>query len=38
VLRGGSWSSDAENCRVSNRHYFSPDFRYYGYGFRLVRP
>jgi formylglycine-generating enzyme required for sulfatase activity/predicted Ser/Thr protein kinase len=38
VLRGGGWSINAGGCRVSNRHYFSPDFRYYGYGFRLVRP
>ena len=36
VLRGGSWYSYAKDCRVSNRSYTSPDFRYYGIGFRVV--
>ena len=36
VLRGGSWLNFAENCRVSNRGIFNPDYRYNNYGFRLV--
>ena len=36
VLRGGSWHGNAENCRVSNRSYFSPVHRDYYYGFRVV--
>ncbi len=34
VLRGGSWGSDASDCRVANRDYASPSSHY---GFRLVR-
>ncbi|MBR3831523.1 MAG: formylglycine-generating enzyme family protein [Muribaculaceae bacterium] len=36
VLRGGSWNGNAQYCRVSYRHFSSPDGRYYGGGFRLV--
>ena len=35
--RGGSWSSSADGCSVSYRHYCNPDGRYYYIGFRLVR-
>lgn len=35
VLRGGSWGSNAGNCRVSNRNRNSPDKREIDYGFRL---
>ena len=36
VLRGGSWSSNAKSCRVTNRNDVSPDNRNIYYGFRLV--
>jgi len=36
VLRGGSWNNHAQNCRVSYRHYSSPDSRGSGSGFRLT--
>lgn len=36
VLRGGSWSYDANVCRVSYRFSSTPSFRNYYYGFRLV--
>lgn len=36
VLRGGSWSYGARNCRVSNRGSSSPDYSFDRYGFRLV--
>ena len=36
VLRGGSWSSDARDCRVSDRSYYYPSYRNYVYGFRVV--
>lgn len=36
VLRGGSWNSPTENCRVSSRNSNPPSGRYYGGGFRLV--
>ena len=35
VLRGGSWLSDARNCRVSDRYFFHPGFRLDDIGFRL---
>jgi formylglycine-generating enzyme required for sulfatase activity len=38
VYRGGSWHSIGDNCRVASRNNGSPDFRYYGLGFRLVLP
>ena len=36
VLCGGSWISDANNCLVDSRSYYSPDSRYIGIGFRLA--
>ena len=36
VDRGGSWNSDARNCRVSNRFNNSPGDRDYDLGLRLV--
>ena len=38
VLRGGSWGSLAENCRVSNRSDYGPVRRRGSDGFRLVLP
>ncbi len=37
VLRGGSWGSSAENCRVASRDFnYNPDFRNYNGGFRVA--
>jgi formylglycine-generating enzyme required for sulfatase activity len=36
VVRGGSWSSSAEDCRCSSRHGFDPDDRYGHLGFRVT--
>lgn len=36
VRRGGSWSYNAWFCRVSDRYFNYPSFRYYCLGFRLV--
>ena len=36
VVRGGSWNSLAEYCRVSYRSYDQPDYRCSEIGFRLV--
>ena len=36
VLRGGGWYDNARYCRVSNRRYYNPSYRYYNYGFRVV--
>jgi len=36
VDRGGGWFSGARYCRVSNRGYDDPGYRYYGLGFRMV--
>lgn len=38
VLRGGSWSNRAWNCRVSCRISSGPNIRYEDSGFRLVLP
>lgn len=37
-LRGGSWDSNAYFCRAAYRIRSTPDYRYYGIGFRLVSP
>ncbi len=38
VLRGGSWGNDNSVAfRCARRNYYSPDFRYHGYGFRCSR-
>jgi formylglycine-generating enzyme required for sulfatase activity len=37
ACRGGSWSNSADACRVANRSYHSPEFRYHAIGFRVVR-
>ena len=36
VLRGGSWSYYAGNCRVSRRYHFNPGFRSNSRGLRLA--
>jgi len=36
VIRGGSWASDADFCRVAFRFRYNPDDRAYYYGFRPV--
>lgn len=37
VLRGGSWGSTIEQCRVSSRSSIEAESRFSGIGFRLVR-
>lgn len=37
VRRGGSWFSSDFGCAVDSRYGSSPYYRYYGYGFRVVR-
>ncbi|MGD9248136.1 MAG: SUMF1/EgtB/PvdO family nonheme iron enzyme, partial [Desulfobacteraceae bacterium] len=37
VRRGGSWRSNATNCRSAHRYSFTPDSRYDNTGFRLAR-
>ena len=37
VIRGGSWYSFADNCRVTNRDYYLPAAGYNRTGFRLLR-
>ena len=37
VYRGGSWYSNAGDCRSANRHDGTPSSRGYGLGFRLAR-
>ncbi|MFZ4850752.1 MAG: SUMF1/EgtB/PvdO family nonheme iron enzyme [Caldilinea sp.] len=37
VLRGGSWSSDANNVRSADRDYYNPGNWYSYFGFRCVR-
>ena len=36
VIRGGSWSGIAQGCRVANRGYNTPVYRYDSLGLRLV--
>ena len=37
VVRGGSWQSEARNCRAASRFYYPPDFKSNFVGFRLVK-
>ena len=37
VIRGGSWFSVPQLCRVAYRGYNSPDYRSLNVGFRLAR-
>lgn len=37
VVRGGSWLTNASDCRVASRSYDSPDCTHSGLGFRVVR-
>jgi hypothetical protein len=37
VIRGGSWGSGVDYCRVSFRFDYDPDIRYSAYGFRLLQ-
>lgn len=37
VLRGGSWGNVAQSLRSANRGYYSPGYRLFNFGFRLVR-
>jgi formylglycine-generating enzyme required for sulfatase activity len=37
ALRGGSWNDGADYLRCSARVYDDPDFRSYGFGFRVLR-
>ncbi len=36
VLRGGSWCYNVTSCRVANRYYYAPAFRFNYMGFRLA--
>jgi formylglycine-generating enzyme required for sulfatase activity len=38
VLRGGSWFNESDYCRAAYRNGYSPVFRGYLIGFRLLRP
>ena len=37
VIRGGSWISNPEFCRVTTRDFYTPDLSYLDIGFRVVR-
>ena len=37
VGRGGSWFNNADNCEVSYRCSYNPDFRFPDFGFRVLR-
>jgi tetratricopeptide (TPR) repeat protein len=36
VLRGGSWGNNQKEVRAANRHFSTPDTRYYTVGFRCA--
>jgi formylglycine-generating enzyme required for sulfatase activity len=36
VVRGGSWDSDAVNCRSADRYWLAPSFRFSILGFRVA--
>lgn len=36
VVRGGSWDTDKEDCKVISRNYAEPDYRSSSIGFRLA--
>ena len=36
VLRGGSWFDYPQGCRVANRDFGAPGYRFYLIGFRLA--
>ncbi|MBQ2821007.1 MAG: SUMF1/EgtB/PvdO family nonheme iron enzyme, partial [Thermoguttaceae bacterium] len=36
VVRGGSWNSNAEDCRSADRGFHAPGNRRYYLGFRIV--
>jgi|GEM_PF-3111429 len=38
VLRGGSFGDKDSDCRVANRHKFTPANSFYFFGFRIVKP
>jgi formylglycine-generating enzyme required for sulfatase activity len=38
VLRGGSWDDVSGRCRAAYRYHYSPGYRSYLIGFRLLRP
>lgn len=38
VLRGGSWYHNSTNCRVAYRFIFTPGYRNFNIGFRVVTP
>ena len=37
VLRGGGWYDFASGARGAYRYYYTPGYRFYGFGFRLAR-
>ena len=37
VIRGGGWYSGPMQLRITNRHWFSPDFAEASIGFRCVQ-
>jgi len=37
VIRGGYWLSSASDCRSASRDGGSPPYRFYNFGFRIVR-
>ncbi len=37
VIRGGSWSLNAQNCHSAHRYRYNPSYRSSSYGFRVAR-